>query len=212
MRQLLASSVQRLGKKNSDAFLREARSSKLEATERGFSLIEMIVSVGLFTIVMLVAVGALLALVDANRKARTLQSVVNNLNVALDGMVRALRMGHTYNCGGFDPITQGANPCSGGNTVMSFIARDGSIVVYEWDDIGHRIRTTKNGGPPAYLTAPQVDISDMKFYIVGTTPGAVDGKQPKVVIVIKGTASSGVVKTSTTFSIQSTAVQRILDL
>ena len=65
---------------------------------RGFSLIEMIVAVALFAVVMLVAVGALLALVDANRKARALESVMNNLNITLDSMVRAMRMGSAFNC------------------------------------------------------------------------------------------------------------------
>src|SRR3989338_2524865 len=51
---------------------------------RGFTLVELIVSIGLFAIVMLISVGALLALTGANRKAQALQSVMNNLNVALD--------------------------------------------------------------------------------------------------------------------------------
>ena len=59
----------------------------------------MIVAVGLFSLVMLVSVGALLSLTGANRKAQALQSVMNNLNIALDGMVRSIRMGSDYHCG-----------------------------------------------------------------------------------------------------------------
>ncbi len=169
----------------------------------------MIVAVGLFTIVMLIAVTTLLALIDANRKARTLQSVVNNLNVALDGMVRSLRMGYTYRCGDDDP-TLGVASCPDGDTLISFIGRDGEPVVYEWDTVTHRIKTSKNSGAYGYLTAPEVDITDMKFYVVGTTQG--DQYQPKVVIVMRGTAGAQQAKTRTSFSIQSTAVQRILDL
>jgi len=65
----------------------------------GFTLIEMIVAVGLFSIVMLVSISALLSLVDANRKAQALQSVMNNLNIAVDGMVREIREGSNYRCG-----------------------------------------------------------------------------------------------------------------
>ena len=50
----------------------------------------------------------------------------------------------------------------------------------------------------------------MKFYVIGTTRG--DTVQPKVVIEVKGTAGAKTVKTTTSFSIQATAVQRILDL
>ena len=63
---------------------------------KGFTLIEMMVAVSLFTVVMLVSVGSLLALIDASKRAQGIQSVMNNLNVALDGMVRALRMGQKY--------------------------------------------------------------------------------------------------------------------
>src|SRR3990167_4918000 len=69
-------------------------------TNAGFTLVEMIVAVGLFSLVMLVSVGALLALTGANRKAQALQSVMNNLNIALDGMVRSIRMGSNYSCDG----------------------------------------------------------------------------------------------------------------
>ncbi len=168
----------------------------------------MMVSVALFATVMLVSVTALLSLIDANRKARTLQSVVNNLNVALDGMVRSLRMGTTYQCGGTDPIGGGPNSCPDGSSYMSFVAYDGLPIVYSWD--GSRILMSRNGSPYVYLTAPEVDITEMKFYVVGTTAG--DTVQPKVVMVIRGIANGNNAKTRTTLSIQSTAVQRILDL
>lgn len=170
----------------------------------------MIVSVALFSIVMVVAVTALLALVDANRKARTVQSVVNNLNVALDGMVRSLRMGNTYRCGGTDPVSDGPNSCPDGGTLVSFISYNGDVVIYQWDSAAHRLQVSKNGSPYSYITAPEVDITEMKFYIAGTTPG--DTLQPKVVMTIEGVANADNVKTKTTFAIQSTAVQRVLDL
>jgi len=50
----------------------------------------------------------------------------------------------------------------------------------------------------------------MSFYVVGTTAG--DTTQPKVVITIKGTAGAAKAKTRSSFSIQATATQRLLDL
>src|SRR3989344_8697452 len=88
--QLVACSLQ-LAEKCKNAFRlfpHSATSYQLPATSslRGFTLVEMIVAIALFSIVMVVSVGALLALVTANRKAQALQSVMNNLNIALDGM------------------------------------------------------------------------------------------------------------------------------
>src|SRR3954469_14193570 len=88
---------------------------------RGFTLVEMIVSVALFAIVMLVCVGALLALVGANRKVHALQSVMNNLNVTLDGMVRDIRMGSTYDgSGACSGNSGGTADCTGGGTQFSY--------------------------------------------------------------------------------------------
>ncbi len=189
--------------------------------QRGFTLVEMIVAVALFSIVMLVSVSALLALVNANRKARALESVMNNLNIALDGMVRAMRMGSQYHCGA-GSITQTAD-CAGGGTQVAFEAFGGDYGdesdqwVYTYDPQTKRLyRSTEGGLAPLPITSPEITIDDMKFYVVGSTRGTdadpPDTVQPKIVVTIKGTAGADKVNTRTTFSIQATAVQRILDL
>ena len=66
--------------------------------QKGFTLIEMIVSLGIFTVVALIAVGALLKISDANRKAITLKTAINNLNFALESMSREMRLGSNYDC------------------------------------------------------------------------------------------------------------------
>lgn len=171
----------------------------------------MIVAVALFAVVMLVCVGALLALVNANRKAQALQSVMNNLNIALDGMVRSVRMGSVYHCGNGDATV--AQDCSTGDTAFAFkpfceTAPCPSYLKFSYEN--ERIMKSEDGQTPFPITAPEVSIEDMKFYVVGTTRG--DDIQPKVVIVIKGSAGAEGSKARTTFHIQATAVQRVLDL
>ena len=185
-------------------------------SDKGFTLVEMIVSAGLFSVVMLVSVTALLSLVDANRKTQALHSVMNNLNIALDSMVRALRMGSVYHCGGGEYSL--ALDCErNGDIVLAFEAFGGDRTdagdqwVYLYDASTKRIYKSENSGQNSIaITSPSVTIDSMKFYVIGTTPG--DTSQPKVVISIKGTAGADKVKTRTTFHIQATAVQRALDL
>ncbi len=66
--------------------------------EGGFSLIEMIVSLGIFSVIVTTAVGALLVLISTNQKLQGEQSVMTNLSFALDSMTREIRTGYNYYC------------------------------------------------------------------------------------------------------------------
>ncbi|KKW19941.1 MAG: hypothetical protein UY63_C0004G0026 [Parcubacteria group bacterium GW2011_GWA2_51_10] len=182
---------------------------------RGFTLIEMMVATALFAIVMLVSVSTLLALADANRKAQALQSVINNLNVSLDGMVRAIRIGSDYHCGSTGVLRDPQSCPTGGDTYFAFQPyHEGDAAVQPWvyKFDGTQILKSETGGEPFYaITTPEVQIDSVRFYVVGTARGA-DRIQPKVVITIKGTASAGNERAKTEFNIQATAVQRILDI
>ncbi|MCK5591605.1 MAG: type II secretion system protein, partial [Candidatus Pacebacteria bacterium] len=48
----------------------------------GFTLVEMMVSLGMFTIVLSISVGALLSMVSSNRKTQSLRGAMDNLNLA----------------------------------------------------------------------------------------------------------------------------------
>jgi len=188
-------------------------------TQKGFSLIEMMVAVALFAVVMVISTGALLALIDATRKAQALQSVMNNLNIALDGMVRSIRMGHVYHCGNLGSISE-PRDCENGNTFFAFEAFGGDTnsISDQWiynfttdaNGVGRIYKSVNGGGTWFAITTPEVEIEDMDIYVTGTTPG--DDYQPKVVITMKGTAGAEKAKTRTTFSIQATAAQRVLDI
>ena len=186
----------------------------------GFTLIEMIVAVGLFSIVMLVSISALLSLVDANRKAQALQSVMNNLNIAVDGMVREIREGSNYRCGSISASQPNCSQSPGGE-VFYFTQNCGTTSCADWayvfDHTGSYCgvdmlcRSVDNGQTFLPLTSPEITIgASSAFYVIGAA--RTDLIQPKVVIVIKGSAGVQKVNIRTTFHIQSTAVQRVLDI
>jgi len=189
--------------------------------KRGFTLIEMMVAVALFAIVMLVAGATLISLVYANRKAQALQSVMNNLNISLDEMVRGIREGQNYRCGG---EASSYGDCTQGNAVLYFTPFGSSPDNRPADDWGYafdsagtycgkgRLCESEKGGPWIPITSPEVQIQSMVFYVVGTKPASMGGtQQPKVVFTVKGQAGAQA-STQTTFSIQATAVQRLLNL
>ena len=192
--------------------------SKKHKRTKGFTLVEMMVAVTLFAVVMVVATGSLLSLVTASRKAQSLHSVMDNLNIALDGMVRNMRMGDTYRCGGPNPVTPN---CTDGDTSVYFEpfgdstpgdSSDDWVYWYDEDENGiGRLYRSEDGGSNSYaITAAEVDIEEMEFFVIGATEG--DTAQPRVVVVMKGTAGADDVRTRTTFHIQATATQRSLDI
>lgn len=188
--------------------------SAIKKISPGFTLIETMVAVGLFSVVMVVCIGALLSLADANRKTQALQSVLYNLNTSIDGMVRAIRMGTNYEVLSdgeelrFTPF--GADPY---NSAEKW--------VYRWadgDGDGTKDQIVKEYIPPKNytskvvvpLTAPEVSIEKLRFYVGGEL--TTDTDQPRVLIIIQGKAGGDKIKTTTTFNIQAAATQRLLDI
>lgn len=103
---------------------------------RGFTLIEMIVSLAIFSIVAVVALGALVKIISANHKAQALQAAFTNLNFALDSMSRELRVGSDYHCdnttkdyGGSIGYSLTAQPCAVNNDVYTGL-HPASIIVF----------------------------------------------------------------------------------
>lgn len=70
-----------------------------QRSTQGFTLIEMIVSLALFSVVVTISVGGLLVLIAANKQLQEEQNVLTNLSFAIDSMAREIRTGSSYDCG-----------------------------------------------------------------------------------------------------------------
>src|SRR3989344_5757603 len=97
---------------------------KARSTKQGYTLIELIVAVGLFAIVMTLATGAYLVMIGVNRHTQGLATGINNLTFVLESMTTAIRTGKAY-CGGGAPCVEGANIDS-----FSFRDAEGTYVRY----------------------------------------------------------------------------------
>lgn len=67
--------------------------------KKGFTLVELMVSIALFSIVILVAISAVVTIVDVNRKSQSLTSVMTNFNFAVDAMTRTIKTSRTQTTG-----------------------------------------------------------------------------------------------------------------
>jgi len=81
----------------------------IKTKQSGFTLIEIIVSLALFSVVITIAVGALLILIASNRQLQNEQSVLSNLSFALDSMTREIRTGSNYYCAANDSASFGTS-------------------------------------------------------------------------------------------------------
>jgi prepilin-type N-terminal cleavage/methylation domain-containing protein len=175
------------------------------APYRGYTLIELIVSVAIFSIVMLVAGAAFLALISLDRKARATNDVVTNLSYVIDSMERSVRTGTNYSCGGSGDCW--ATP----RDSLSFTDANGRAVSYA------RVASGSTGyvrqcisGTCTQLTDPRINVARLDFYARGTAAG--DPVQPMVVFVIRGVITPDATGVPVEFVTESAATQRLIDI
>ncbi len=161
---------------------------------QGFTLIEMLVSITLFSIVITATLGSIMTISDSNKKARSLMSVTNNLNFAVDSMVRSFKTGEA------DAIF-----ISGNCFITQEIKYDQQNftkqpVQYCFEETNGKGVIKKDG---VNLTSSDVDIDELEF--IDTSLGT----QPMLTIVMKGTVKVSE-KISSAFSIQTSVSQRKL--
>ena len=182
---------------------------------RGFTLVELIVSVGLFTIVVTIAMTAYLRLITIDKAARATSDVVTNLSFVVDSISRSARTGTAYNCAD----TSGNCWPDGGNK-FSFTNDLGKIVTYilvptstgnaigECYDIGASISC--NASSATIITDPRINILSMMFYVHGVGSG--DGTQPQVLFTVRGSITTDANTVPVVFTLESAATQRFIDL
>jgi len=174
-------------------------------TKQGFTLIEIIVSISLFTLVVTVALGALFLVINSNKQAKAIKLVVNNINLAMEGITRDLRVGSNY-CDSQSQLETGTCDNTLGTTQVYFTTDDGedfSSYRLQNNRVQRRIGVS---GPFFDITGSDAVIEDMKFYIQGTTSG--DNVQPYITIALRGGIRVGDIIDD--FQLQSTISQRRL--
>lgn len=187
----------------------------------GFTLIEIIVALGVFTVAVLISLGSFLAVLGAQRKAVAVGTIQENLNIALEIMLKDIRVGRSYFCSNdinnFEGNGSNTNNCPNGGKIITILSRDkidNKIVSYRVKnmklekaikDVGSGNFTDSDFVP---ITFDDLKITNLTFYVTGSTV-INDAFQPKVTITIKGEMGTG--KALSNFNIQTTVSQRMLD-
>jgi prepilin-type N-terminal cleavage/methylation domain-containing protein len=173
----------------------QARKSK---GQRGFTLVELMVSLALFIIVVLALIGSLYTVNDASRKVQAMRTVMDNLNFAMESISRTVRTSENIVCSGV-----GSFNCAIGGTGSPEIAMNSTLgerqkVEYRWNSVNKSVekKTTNlnDAGLPTgvstswqAITSPEISVDHMVFYVDGADP--LDKKQPGVAVQLDGVAS-----------------------
>jgi prepilin-type N-terminal cleavage/methylation domain-containing protein len=195
---------------------------------RGFSLIEVLVSLSIFTVVVVISIGALMVLIEANARAQNTQSVMTNLTFALDSITREIRTGSDYFCGDTNDLPAGGEAtanCMNGGAALSFNeggqsltenAATRRIAIRVLDGMLQRRLGTGDGDGNVNenedwtpITSPDITIRHLEFFVSGATRR--DGNSPTVTIYLEGVAGEDD-GSQAEFDIQATVVQQLLDI
>lgn len=159
---------------------------------KGFTLIEMLVSIALFSIVLTIVIGSIFTIVDSNKKARSLSTVMNNLNFAVESMTRDIKTADPGSS--LYKITEG---------VLSLRDDQNINVVYE--KRGDLLMKSKNSSE-TNLLPEEVVVGQFDVDVIRSSSG-----QPRVFIYLKGYVELSE-KTKSDFVIQTTVSPRKLNI
>src|SRR3989344_8981491 len=187
------------GRNNRERLILSMKNTKISG---GYTLVELIVAIGLFALIMMLASGAYFMMISFNRQAQGMATGINNLSFALESMTRSIRTGSEYDC-------LGSGDCPNGSGSFSFIDSNGISTSYNL--AGTSIQKTTDDASNI-LTDPSVTVSSLMFYAIGTRSTPSDYEQPRVTIIISGTVSSGPGKPPQSFTVETGATMRGSDL
>lgn len=173
---------------------------------KGFTLVEMLVSIALFAIVLVITLGSIMTIVDVNRKSQSLTIVMNDLNFVLENITRSVKTGEIME----DPVLS-----VGEIYVREDLKNKKRDVLYRFDNNGKITRSVKEPeeyfwGEPVAITSEQIKIDNFSVQIYGSQNDG-DSRQPRVLISMEGTALVGPT-ISSKFHIQTTVSQRRLEI
>jgi len=165
----------------------------------GFTLIEMIVALGVFMMVMTIISSAFLNIMNIQQKTEAFRKVNDNLNFAMEAMMREIREGEKY--------CPPASDCATAGT-FSFTNKDDKQVNYRLN-VGRIERQVPSISTSwLMLTSDEIKITRLSFAVRGNAVN--DQKQPLVIIAISG--ETGVKeKLKSKLNLQATVSQRKLD-
>lgn len=181
---------------------------RLRIQLRAFSLVEILVVLGLFSGISTLALGSLFNAQAINARLQETQAILDNVNLSLQSFSREIRFGSDFYCA--TTLPAGVNPppyvrknCVLGGTGGTVLIFQPADAINELDRVGYYV---SNGilykkeyrFGQAYqisqMTTSEVKVEVLQFFVDGANTasgvndegGAMDFKQPLISLIISG--------------------------
>lgn len=132
----------------------------------GFTLVELLIAMAIFSIVISVATGAFIRALRTQRQLVSFASANSNLSLVLEQMAREIRVGSSFQ--------------QDGEGNISFVNGRGDAVTYAYDEEREAIERVGPTGEEQPLTSENVAVKDLRFLVLF---GAEDDGYPARVTV-----------------------------
>lgn len=165
-------------------------------SEGGYSLIELLVSIGIFSIVVTIMASMFMMSLRGQRKAFTVQNVADNVRYAMEIMSKEVRMGSNLNLVSPTDLRFTSNMPGRNGTTVEFTLAGGQIMFD--DDIFAAPAATA-------ITSANVSITGLNFSLHPAT-----GTQRRVLISVQASSAGIAADASSSINLETVMAPRIL--
>ena len=132
----------------------------------GFTVTELIVAIGIFVVIVTIAVGVFVNTVQSQRRLTALMAVNNNAGGVLEQIAREVRTGYRFCEEEFPGGSNPSGPCDLTAGQLTFTNYQGVAVTYALDANGAVTRVREGDLDPLALTALEVEVTRLEFTVV----------------------------------------------
>ena len=169
----------------------------------GFTLLEMIISIGIFSTIVVAAIGITIGISNAQIKASNVQAAQDNIRFSVELMTKEMRTGSQYELSRLCAATAGEE--------IRFVASSGtSRVYYRSGGSLMRLVDSTNCADAKPLLSEEVAVESIWFRVGGVILGATDG-QPWAMVSLSIRSRGAKQVLDSQMDLQTMVVQRFRD-
>ena len=148
-----------------------------QKNKKGFTLVELLVSVAIFSVLILSATGIFVKIMNVQKKALAIQEVQDNISYTMEMISKEIRM-----MSEIDESTKGQET----NTLMFKNSKEKNIV---YSLINGQLMRKEETEDSQAITSSNVTVSDLTFYV--NNWDTINGPQPVITINLVMEISDG---------------------